>query len=127
MLADMPVIAFAATAMPAAAKAFYGEVLGLRLVEDSPYALVFDAGGTMLRLQKLAAHRPQGHTVLGWRVDDIAAAVDGLAEKGLRTERFDGLGQDSRGIWRPAPGTAVAWFRDPDGNVLSLTAWDATP
>ena len=121
MLSKSPLVAFVATAAPGAAKHFYGSVLGLRLLEDTPFALVFDAKGTSLRIQKVQHVSPAPHTVLGWAVRDIRAAVQGLAAKGVAFQRYDGLAQDQLGIWSAPGGALVAWFRDPDGNTLSLT------
>lgn len=122
MLANAPIIAFAATADPSAALAFYRDLLGLRLVEDSPFALVFDAAGCELRIQKVAEVAAPPYTALGWAVADIEATVDRLSARGLRFARFDGLDQDARAIWHSPSGARVAWFRDPGGHLLSLTA-----
>jgi catechol 2,3-dioxygenase-like lactoylglutathione lyase family enzyme len=126
MLNDADIICFAATKKPDAAKAFYGQVLGLELIEDSPFALAFDANGTMLRIQKVQEHTPQKHTTLGWRVADIRARIDELTRKGVRFERYERLAQDEAGIWESPSGALVAWFLDPDGNGLSLTEWRFT-
>jgi catechol 2,3-dioxygenase-like lactoylglutathione lyase family enzyme len=114
-------IAFAGTKDPQKARQFYEGVLGLRLVADEPFALVFDANGTMLRLQKVEQTVALPYTALGWQVDDIAAIVRGLAAKGVSFERFEGLEQDELGVWTSPGGAKVAWFRDPDANLLSLT------
>jgi catechol 2,3-dioxygenase-like lactoylglutathione lyase family enzyme len=114
-------MAFAATAKPEEARRFYREVLGLSLVEEGPFALVFDACGTMLRVQKVEAHAPQPHTTLGWQVDDIRGTMRSLEQRGVRFERYAGLPQDEAGVWTTPDGASVAWFKDPDGNVLSLT------
>ena len=121
MLNRSKLMAFIATANPEGAKAFYEEVLGLELREDSPFALVFDADGVTLRIQKLQSHSPHGHTSLGWEVSAIRDMITGLVEKGVTFERYDGLSQDQQGIWSAPTGAQVAWFKDPDGNVLSLT------
>lgn len=121
MLGAAKVIAFIGTTMPDAAKAFYGDVLGLRLIEDGPFALEFDAGGTTLRVQKVQTLAPHAHTSLGWSVADIQATVEGLVRKGVSFERHSGLPQDRLGIWKSPSGAQVAWFKDPDGNTLSLT------
>ena len=121
MLGAAQVMAFVATTDPERAKAFYRDVLGLRLVGDEPYALVFDAGGTMLRIQKMRELRPQPFTALGWEVDDIERAVDDVVARGATALRVDGLPQDARGIWQADATTKVWWFKDPDGNTLSLT------
>ena len=115
------IICFAATRQSEQARKFYQDVLNLPLIEDTPFALVFDANGTMLRIQKVQDHRPVRHTVLGWRVVDIRSTIDDLSSKGIRFERYDGLPQDDRAIWQTPDNALVAWFRDPDGNVLSLT------
>jgi hypothetical protein len=95
--------------------------LGLSLIDDSPFALVFDAQGTMLRIQKVQDFSPAEYTVLGLEVSDLGAAVKQLSAAGVRFERYDGLKQDKSGIWTSPDGAAVAWFKDPDGNTLSLT------
>ena len=122
MLTDCNVMAFVATAKPDEALVFYRDTLGLRLVGDDWSALVFDAGGTTLRVQKVEAAKPPPYTTLGWRVKAIEAEVRGLTEHGVAFERFEGLVQDELGIWTVLPvGAKVAWFKDPDGNLLSLT------
>jgi catechol 2,3-dioxygenase-like lactoylglutathione lyase family enzyme len=123
VLGTSELVGFAATTHPELAKAFYRDVLGLRLIEDGAFAIVFDANGTMLRIQKVEEHVPARHTALGWRVDDVRSKVDELVRKGVRFERYQPLPQDDRGIWRTPDGAEVAWFKDPDGNVLSLTQW----
>jgi catechol 2,3-dioxygenase-like lactoylglutathione lyase family enzyme len=121
MLAKSHVVAFVATTDGNRARLFYGETLGLTVVSDDAFALVCDANGTPLRIQKVEALRPHAFTVLGWEVADIEATVDGLTKRGLRFERFEGMRQDARGIWSAPSGARVAWFKDPDGNTLSLT------
>ena len=121
MLAHCDLIAFIATAQPERAKLFYSEVLGLRLLEDSPFALVFDANGTLLRIQKVEALNPAGYTTLGWHVGDMQEAVELLRKRGIVCERYPGLPQDEQGIWMTPAGSKIAWFTDPDGNILSLT------
>jgi len=121
MLGSSRVVAFVATAAPARAKAFYANTLGLSLVSEDSFALVFDAGGTMLRVSIVQEVRPAGYTVLGWMVPDIGVAVRDLAQRGVRFQRHDGLEQDAQGIWTAPGGARVAWFHDPDGNILSLT------
>jgi catechol 2,3-dioxygenase-like lactoylglutathione lyase family enzyme len=114
-------IAFVATTDPDRALAFYRDVLGLALVADEPFALVFDLAGTTLRIAKVEHLVPQPHTVLGWVVEDVAAAVAGLRAGGVEPVRYPGMEQDGEGIWRAPGGALLAWFRDPDGNTLSLT------
>ena len=121
MLGDSALIAFVATTDLARARSFYEGVLGLRCTEENPIACVFDAGGTMLRVTAVPELKPAGYTVAGWRVDNIADAVNALAEGGVEFQRFEGMGQDELGVWTTPGGDKVAWFRDPDGNTLSLT------
>jgi catechol 2,3-dioxygenase-like lactoylglutathione lyase family enzyme len=121
MLGSEPVIAFLATADAARARAFYADVLGLRFVADEEFAVVFEAGATMLRIQKAGEVRPLPYTALGWKVSDIRSTCAALRERGVSFERYAFLHQDDAGIWATADGTLVAWFKDPDGNLLSLT------
>lgn len=121
MLNKYDVIAFVGTKQPEQAKAFYTDVLGLRLTEDSPFALVFDANGTMLRVFKVRELTPLPFTVLGWNVPDIRMVMKGLTSKGISFERYQGMPQDELGVWTTPDGHQVAWFKDPDGNTLSLT------
>lgn len=104
------------------AKAFYRDTLGLRLVsEEPPFALVFEANGIMLRLGMGKELPPAHGTVLGWQVPDVAAAVADLTNAGIAFERYGFLKQDELGIWTSPTGAKVAWFQDPDGNILSLS------
>jgi predicted enzyme related to lactoylglutathione lyase len=121
MLDQRSIIAFSATNDPERAKKFYRDVLGLPLEEESPFALVFRAGGTMLRVQKTQGHKPAPHTLLGFDVPDIDADVRALSQRGVKLERYSGMEQDDLGIWRAPDGAKIAWFKDPDGNLLSLT------
>jgi catechol 2,3-dioxygenase-like lactoylglutathione lyase family enzyme len=120
MLGCAKLAAFVATADAARSKAFYQDVLGLRLVSDDQFALVFDSNGTQLRVQKVPAVQPPPFTVLGWQVPDIRQTVTALATAGVVFERYEFLQQDALGIWQAPGGTKVAWFKDPDANVLSL-------
>ena len=114
---------FVLTADRARSKPFYADVLGLRFLGEDCHAATFELGNrTPLRLTDLPGHVAMGHTVLGWHVADIHAAVAGLKAKGVKFTIYDGFGQDADGIWAsPDGGAKVAWFPDPDGNVLSLT------
>jgi len=114
-------IAFIATDGPEQTAAFYRDVIGLDLVEDTPFALVFDDGGSMLRIQKIAQIEPATHTVHGWQVTDILAEMARLASHGVEFSRYEGLGQDEHGVWTSPDGHKICWFRDPCGNNLSLT------
>lgn len=114
-------IAFIATRDAARAKAFYRDTLGLQLVSEDQFALVFDAAGTMLRVttvQDVAAAR---YTVLGWQVQDIVRSVNDLQRAGVSLERYAGMKQDELGIWKSPSGARVAWFKDPDDNTLGIT------
>ncbi len=121
MLEDHALIGFVAAVDLDRAREFYGTVLGLRLIEQSDFACVFDAHGTMLRVTAVADVATPGYTVLGWRVADIASTVTQLTSAGIRFNRYDGMEQDALGIWTTPGGDLVAWFNDPDGNNLSLT------
>jgi|SRR5689334_12731015 catechol 2,3-dioxygenase-like lactoylglutathione lyase family enzyme len=115
-------IAFVPTRDPDRAKAFYRDQLGLRLTsEQLPFALVFDAHGIMLRVTVVKELTPPPYTVLGWEVADIQEAVATLAKKGIQFERYPNMSQDQLGIWTAPGGSKIAWFRDPDGNTLSLS------
>ena len=114
-------IALVATTDPARARVFYEETLGLRFVADEDFALVFDCAGIPLRIARVESFTPQPFTVLGWQVDDIVSTVEMLSSRGVRFERYPGLEQDLLGVWTSPSGARVAWFKDPDGNTLSLT------
>jgi catechol 2,3-dioxygenase-like lactoylglutathione lyase family enzyme len=114
-------IAFIATERPVESRAFYTDVVGLRFVEDSDFAIVFDAFGTMLRVQKAGKVVVAPYTAFGLDVDDLDAAVDALAAKGVSGKRYPHFDQDPRGIWTAPGGARVFWFEDPDGNLLSLS------
>jgi len=117
-------VAFVSTTDARRARAFYGtalSVLGLRLVSDDDFALVFDANGTPLRISKVESLVPAPFTVLGWEVADIAKTAARLRESGVTFERYAGMDQDEHGIWLAPGGGSVAWFKDPDGNLLSIT------
>lgn len=120
MMFDQPIL-FAATSNPDAAQRFYEETLGLDLVADEMFALVFDVAGTPLRIQKLPTYDPPQHTVLGWQVDDIRSAIAELKARGVEFVNYPELPQDADGVWEIAGVASIAWFRDPDGNTLSLT------
>jgi predicted enzyme related to lactoylglutathione lyase len=126
ILGASTVISFAPTTDPARARAFYEGVLGLRLIADEqPFALVFDANGIMLRVTTVPKLTPQQFTILGWRVADIEATADRLNAAGVEFQRYKGLNDsDPRGIWNSPSGARIAWFKDPDGNVLSLTEFE---
>ncbi len=121
MLGSSSIVAFVATTDAARAKAFYGGILGLPLVYEDDFAVVFDAHGTTLRVAIVPEIVVAPYTVLGWNVKDIAAAVQGLAQAGVEFERYPWMEQNELGIWNAPGGAKVAWFKDPEGNVLSLS------
>jgi catechol 2,3-dioxygenase-like lactoylglutathione lyase family enzyme len=121
MLSKHPIVAFVATNNAAAARGFYENTLGLTVLSEDDYAVVCDAHGTTLRIQKVGALQPQSFTVLGWEVPNLPAIVEELGKRGVRFERFEGMDQDAQGIWTAPSGARVVWFKDPDGNTLSLT------
>jgi catechol 2,3-dioxygenase-like lactoylglutathione lyase family enzyme len=121
MLNSAQIIAFVPITDSKQSRPFYEEVLGLRFVSDDPFALVMNANGVMVRLAKAGKFTPAGFTVMGWKVSAIEEAVSGLEKKGVRFEKFPGLPQDDHGIWTTPGGDKVAWFKDPDGNILSLS------
>jgi catechol 2,3-dioxygenase-like lactoylglutathione lyase family enzyme len=121
MAALNKVVTFVATTNPKKAKKFYEEKLGLRFVSDDGFALVFDIKGIMLRIARVPDFTPLPFTVLGWEVSNIEKSVSDLTAKGVSFERFPGMPQDKSGIWSAPGGGKVAWFKDPDGNILSLS------
>src|SRR5713101_2086228 len=120
-LASHRIVAFIATRDPGRAKAFYRDALGLHLVSEDSFALVFRVGGTMLRVTTVQEIALAAYTVLGWRVTNIAATIKNLQRAGVMFERYPGMPQDEQGVWTAPSGARVAWFKDPDGNTLSLT------
>ena len=120
MLANKKLKAFVPTINQEKAKFFYKDVLGLSLLSQDNYALEFDANGTLLRVTTVRELTPHPFTVLGWKVNDIATVIRELNKKGISFERYEFLQQDELGIWHAPGGTKVAWFKDPDGNLLSL-------
>jgi catechol 2,3-dioxygenase-like lactoylglutathione lyase family enzyme len=129
MLGSAEVVTFIATLDPAKARTFYEETLGLRFVKDDNFALVFEMGkepgsagaGVVLRVVKVATLLPHPFTVLGWNVADIMKTVTALAERSVTFERYPWMPQDGLGVWTAPDGTRVAWFKDPDGNLLSVS------
>jgi catechol 2,3-dioxygenase-like lactoylglutathione lyase family enzyme len=125
MLNAKDVFAFVPTRDAEKAKAFYEGKLGLRFVSDDKFAMVFDANGTMMRIAQVPKYEPAQFTILGWKVTDIAKVVSGLQNEGVAFEKYEGLGQDELGIWTAPGGAAkVAWFKDPDCNILSVSEHD---
>ncbi|HLY80314.1 MAG TPA: VOC family protein [Caulobacteraceae bacterium] len=119
MLAQETLEAFLGTTNSAAARAFYEGVLGLTFVDEHEHLVEFDAGGARVRLQKLDKVTPPFGTALGWRVRDLKGTIRALMAKGVAFEKVS-MPQDDLLIWSPVPGQGVAWFHDPDRNLLSL-------
>src|ERR1700691_6378345 len=120
MLSSTNIVAFVPTTDAAKARAFYEGVLGLRFVKDDGFALVLDANGIMVRVAK-AQFTPAPFTILGWQVPDIEKIAAALQAKGVQFERFGFFEQDALGICTAPTGDKVAWFKDPDGNLLSVS------
>ena len=121
MLGSTKIIAFIPTTDYDKARSFYVDVLGLRFVENDGFALVLDANGIMVRVVKAPNFQPLPYTILGWEVVDIADVVTSLSERGVAFERYGFFEQDALGIWVAPTGDKVAWFKDPDGNTLSVS------
>ena len=120
-LTDAKPVTFINTADRHESEIFYREIIGLPLVGDDGFAAVFDLSGAVLRITELQGFVASPHPVLGWSVNDLAATMQKLASRGVTPSIYEGLGQDEWGIWTSPDGTVrVAWFCDPDGNVLSV-------
>lgn len=123
MLTDATPITFIATADADAARTFYTETLGLRLIADEPWAIVVANGDITLRIQKAESVQPAPYTALGWGVPDLDAVMAGLSSRGVEFLRYPFLTQDEAGVWTTPDGARIAWFNDPNGHTLSLTEW----
>jgi catechol 2,3-dioxygenase-like lactoylglutathione lyase family enzyme len=121
MLGSSNIVAFVPTRDAKKARAFYEGVLGLRFVKDDGFAMVLDANGIMIRVAKVNELTPAQFTILGWQVSGIENIVRGLQKKGVHFEIYGFFKQDELGIWTTPTGDKVAWFKDPDGNVLSVS------
>ena len=120
-LGSARLVAFVTVSSAAHARAFYRDVLALRLISEDNFALVFDANGTTLRVAIAERVAAAPYTVLGWEVGDIRATARDLTRAGVRFERYPGMPQDEMGIWTSPSGARVAWFKDLDGNTLSVS------
>ncbi|HEY4864711.1 MAG TPA: VOC family protein [Candidatus Dormibacteraeota bacterium] len=127
MLRNARPVAFLATADSAQARSFYEGLLELRLLADEEFALVFELGATTLRIAKVGELTPQPFTVFGWVTEDVDATVSELGARGITFQRFGELEQDELAIWTAPSGARVAWFKDPDGNLLSLSTQNPFP
>ncbi|HVS96387.1 MAG TPA: VOC family protein [Puia sp.] len=121
MLGKYALMAFVSTAEPATGRAFYEEKLGLTVTSVDDYGVMYDAGGTTLRMSFVRELHPAPYSILSWMVRDIHSVMKGLKAKGVVFEMYEGLGQDEAGVWTAPGGTKVAWFKDPGGNLLSLS------
>lgn len=117
----MKPIQFVATCQSDASRYFYQSILGFDLIEDQPFALVFDTGGFQLRVQKVESVVSPPYTSAGWLVTDLNQEVTRLTGRGVTLQRYPHLDQDETGVWTTPDGTRIVWFCDPDGNLLSLT------
>jgi catechol 2,3-dioxygenase-like lactoylglutathione lyase family enzyme len=121
MLSESEVMGFIPTKDATKARAFYEGQLGLLFISDDPFALVVQSRETIIRITKVQDFTPFPFTILGWRVQNIEEDVRSLSSRGVPFQRFPGLDQNDLGIWTSPDGTKVAWFKDPDGNVLSVS------
>jgi catechol 2,3-dioxygenase-like lactoylglutathione lyase family enzyme len=121
MLSSEKLVAFVSTTNADHARAFYRDKLGLRLVSEDNFALVFESNGAPLRVALTKEVKPAQGTVLGWDVKDIRATILDLKKAGVTFEIFGFFKQDDLGIWTAPNGDQVAWFKDPDGNILSVS------
>jgi catechol 2,3-dioxygenase-like lactoylglutathione lyase family enzyme len=121
MLGTTDIVAFVPITDSEKARAFYEGVLGLRFIKDDGFALVLEANGIMIRAAKMKEVTPAQFTILGWQVTNIEDVVRALQQKGVHFEIFGFFKQDDLGIWTAPTGDKVAWFKDPDGNILSVS------
>jgi catechol 2,3-dioxygenase-like lactoylglutathione lyase family enzyme len=121
MLGRCKVIALVGATDLDRAKIFYEDKLGLRFVKRDNFAIVFDANGIMLRVSRVEKVTAASYTVLGWNVPDIFGMIAALTKHDVVFERFPYLQQDELGVWTSPDKSMVAWIKDPDGNILSLT------
>ncbi|MBL8645079.1 MAG: VOC family protein [Rhodospirillaceae bacterium] len=121
ILATARPVVFVCTSDRPKAVAFYRDTLGLRQTGEDEFAAVFDISGVVMRLSTVPGFKPGEHPILGLDVDDMRSAVTALRDKGVTFLIYEGFGQDELGIWTAPGGAAqVAWFKDPDGNMLSV-------
>ena len=121
MLSQRPIVAFIPTTNATRARAFYVDVIGLAFVAEDAMAMMLDANGIMIRVTKVERFTPQPFAILGWEVHSVVNIGEMLRGKGVKFERFNGLVQDENAIWTSPSGAKVAWFKDPDGNILSIS------
>ena len=121
MLGTKNIVAFVPTNDFEKARSFYEGVLGLRFVNEDGFALVLDANGITVRVSKVPDFKPLPYTILGWEVSGIESDVAALGERGVQFQHYGFPGQDALGVWTAPSGDKVAWFKDPDGNTLSVS------
>ena len=121
MLSSAKLIGFVPTTDSERSRKFYEDKLGFKFVSDDQFALVMQAGESMIRIAKAGKYTPAQYTVMGWEVTDIEAMVQWLNERGVKFEKYPFVQDQKSGIWTTPNGDKVAWFKDPDGNVLSLS------
>ncbi len=123
MLSEPKITAFLPTVKPQQSKQFYRNTLGLKLVSEDNYALEFKGKESLLRITIVDEFKPQSFTVLGFKIEEIVTEVKSLTKKGVKFEKYNSLKQDDLGIWISPSKARIAWFKDPDGNLLSLTQY----
>ena len=121
MLASAKIVGFIPTRDYDKARAFYEGKLEFEFVSHGQFALVLRVGGHQIRVVKMPNFTPLQGTILGWEVTNIESIVDWLQDRGVATEKYSFVSDQVRGIWSTPTGDKVAWFKDPDGNVLSVS------
>jgi catechol 2,3-dioxygenase-like lactoylglutathione lyase family enzyme len=122
MLRDARLVSMVPTSNRERAQRFYEETLGLTLLSADDFALVFQVSCATLRVVSVQAVEPAAFTTVGWHVTNVETVLAELISRGVEPVRFEGMTQDDVGIWTAPNGDRVAWFRDPDGNLLSVTS-----
>lgn len=120
MLDSAKMVGFIPTTDYDKARAFYEGKLGFQFVSLDQYALVVSVGGHRIRIAKVPDFTPLQGTILGWEVADITSAATWLRDRGVPTEKYPFVQDRELGIWTTPNGDKVAWFKDPDGNILSI-------
>jgi catechol 2,3-dioxygenase-like lactoylglutathione lyase family enzyme len=118
----MNLIGFIPTRNGEAARVFYEQKVGLHFIAEDQFAITFQSGANTIRVTRTGSFTPAPFTILGWESLDIERDVRDMSARGVTFERYDYMGaQDELGIWTASNGAKVAWFKDPDGNILSLS------
>jgi catechol 2,3-dioxygenase-like lactoylglutathione lyase family enzyme len=121
MLGNQSIMAFVPVTDASRARPFYEKTLGLKVVGEDPYGVMFDANGVKLRMSVVGSElKPAPYTILGWVVADIRSMIPVMESKGVVFERYDFMEQDEMGVWTSPEGAKIAWFKDVDGNILSI-------